>query len=163
MRQTAVVSSPVGRIAIEADGEAVTAVHLDAPGPLAPPRDPILRLAAAEIEAYFLGRLHTFSVPLRRPSATPFQHRLWDALERIPFGETRTYGQLAEELGTSPRAVGGACARNALPLFIPCHRVVGRQGLGGFSGDWETGLALSVKRRLLDHEAAHRSTRGPRT
>jgi methylated-DNA-[protein]-cysteine S-methyltransferase len=113
----------------------------------------VLAAAAAELGEYFRGSRREFSVPLRRPStATPFQERLWDALLRIPYGQTRTYGELAVELATSPRAVGGACARNRLPLLIPCHRVVAKGGLGGFSGDWETGMALDVKQVLLAHE-----------
>ncbi|MBI5015246.1 MAG: methylated-DNA--[protein]-cysteine S-methyltransferase [Deltaproteobacteria bacterium] len=152
--QTAVLPSPVGLLALDCDGSALTAVHLRVSGPPREPSGPVLQRAARELEEYFAGRRRTFSVPLRRPpSATAFQHLVWDELLRIPFGETRTYGELARALGTAARAVGGACGRNALPLFIPCHRVVAKAGLGGFSGDWESGLALDVKRVLLEHEA----------
>jgi methylated-DNA-[protein]-cysteine S-methyltransferase len=150
----AVITSPIGLIALESDGRALRGVRLQVREPVLSPADAVLRQAAREIEEYFAGRRRSFSVPLHRPTtASAFQHRVWDELERIPFGETRTYGEIARHLGTSPRALGGACARNALPLFIPCHRVVARTGLGGFSGDWETGRALDVKQVLLAHEA----------
>jgi len=153
----AVVSTPVGHLGLEAEGEAVVRVWFARGEALVAPREDTLVRAAAEIEEYFCGERRTFSVPTRRPSsATAFQHRLWDALLRIPYGETRSYGDLAMELGTSPRAVGGACGRNALPVLIPCHRVVARGGLGGFSGDWETGMAVDVKQVLLAHEARNR-------
>lgn len=149
---TAVLPSPIGPIALASDGTAVTAVHLRVDEALRAPSDPVLRRAAREIDEYFAGGRRCFSVPLRRPAATAFQNRVWDELERIPFGETVTYGELARRLATSARAVGGACARNALPLFIPCHRVVAKNGLGGFSGDWQTGMAVDVKAVLLAGE-----------
>ena len=81
---------------------------------------------------------------------TPFQHMVWRVLSRIPFGTTRTYGEIAHELGNAKqaRAVGQACNRNPLPLIIPCHRVVSRAGLGGFAGGSE------IKKALLAHEQA---------
>jgi methylated-DNA-[protein]-cysteine S-methyltransferase len=162
-RTRAVIPSPVGNIALEAEEGCVIRVALDVKEPLRPPAEGVLEQAALEIGEYFAGRRSSFTTPLRRPAgATPFQHRLWDALEQIPYGVTRTYGDLARELGTSPRAVGGACGRNALPLVIPCHRVVAKGGLGGFSGDWETGRAVDVKRVLLDLEAKNSTGSRPR-
>lgn len=152
--ERAVISTPVGFVGLAAEAGALIAVTFGPPWVAPEPPGPAVAEAARQVEQYFAGRRTGFTVPLRRPAATPFQHRVWDAMLRIPAGETRTYGELAAELGTSPRAVGGACGRNALPLFIPCHRVVAKTGLGGFSGDWETGLALDVKQRLLEHEGA---------
>lgn len=92
--------------------------------------------------------------PLLAPSfplacrGTPFQQRVWRALVAIPPGKVKSYGQIAAALGTHPRAVGGACRANPFPLFIPCHRAVAAEGLGGFMG--KEGLA--IKRWLLDHE-----------
>ncbi|NTU59883.1 MAG: methylated-DNA--[protein]-cysteine S-methyltransferase [Deltaproteobacteria bacterium] len=152
--ERAVVPSPIGNILLETDGASLTAVRLAVEEPAAAPRGELLRTAAREVEEYFAGGRREFSVPLRLPEgSTDFQRRAWEALARIPFGSTRTYGELARELATSPRAVGGACARNALPLVIPCHRVVAKQGLGGFAGHWETGMALDVKKVLLELEA----------
>jgi methylated-DNA-[protein]-cysteine S-methyltransferase len=159
----AVISSPIGRIALDSDGVGLTAVRLKVKDPLKPPIHPLLKRAAEEIGEYFRGARRSFSAPLHRPDgATAFQRRIWDALAQIPYGTTRTYGDLARELSTSPRAVGGACARNALPLLVPCHRVVAKSGLGGFSGDWQTGLAIDVKKVLLDLEAKGSTPQGPR-
>lgn len=151
--ERAVIQTPVGPVGLEAEGGKVTGVRFARGEHSAPPAGGVLDEAAGQLEEYFRGDRREFRLPLRRPAgATAFQNRVWDALLAIPFGETRTYGQLARELGTGARAIGGACARNALPIVIPCHRVVGRSGLGGFSGDWETGLAVDVKKALLAHE-----------
>lgn len=89
--------------------------------------------------------------PFQTPSVgTPFQHRVWQYLCQIPAGTTQTYQQLATALSTWPRPVGQACRVNPYPLIIPCHRVVAKQGLGGYMGPNETGLA--IKRALLDLE-----------
>lgn len=109
---------------------------------------PLLAEAAGQMDAYFEGRLKAFDLPLA-PAGSPFQCRVWRALAAIPFGRTRTYGDLAGELGTSPRPVGGACGRNPLPILIPCHRVLGQGGApGGYSGAW----GLTTKYELLRRE-----------
>jgi methylated-DNA-[protein]-cysteine S-methyltransferase len=87
------------------------------------------------------------------PAGSPFQRRVWQAISAIPAGRTRTYGEIAAELGSAPRAVGGACRANPYPLLVPCHRVVGASGLGGFAGD-VSGRLIAVKRWLLAHEGA---------
>lgn len=149
----AVVQTPIGPLGLEALGDEIVRLWF-AEEEAQEPGGSVLKEAARQIDGYFRGTRRHFDLPLRRPSGTTlFQHRLWDALSRIPFGETCTYGRLAAQLQTSARAVGGGCARNPLPILIPCHRVVARTGLGGFSGQWETGLALRVKRTLLQHEA----------
>lgn len=84
-------------------------------------------------------------------SGTPFQQRVWQELIRIPPGETRSYGELAEKLRSSARAVAGACRRNPISLLVPCHRVVAKNGLGGFMGKTD-GPALAIKQWLLQHE-----------
>jgi methylated-DNA-[protein]-cysteine S-methyltransferase len=89
--------------------------------------------------------------PIEVAPGTPFQQRLWRELTAIPFGETRSYGELAKKLNSSARAVAGACRRNRLPLLVPCHRVVAKSGLGGFMGHTD-GAALAIKRWLLQHE-----------
>jgi methylated-DNA-[protein]-cysteine S-methyltransferase len=103
-----------------------------------------------EVSEYFAGTRQQFTVKLA-PSGTPFQRNVWSALERIPFGETRSYGQLATALGSpdASRAVGRANATNPICLIVPCHRVIGSDGsLTGFA------FGEDLKRRLLEHERA---------
>lgn len=151
--RSAVITTPLGPLAIEAEAGRICRVRFRAEEPLSPPEGGVLAEAARQLDEYFRGQRRAFSLPLQRPlGASAFQNRVWDAMERIPFGQTRTYGDLARELGTSPRAVGGACGRNALPILIPCHRVVAKNSLGGFSGDWECGMATDVKAVLLELE-----------
>lgn len=109
---------------------------------------PLLKEAKAQLDAYFAGRLKAFELPLA-PAGTEFQMKVWNALCTIPYGETITYGQLAERLGNAnaSRAVGMANSRNPLPVFIPCHRVVGTGGkLTGYTG------GLDIKVKLLELE-----------
>ena len=143
------VESPVGPLTITADGEAITAIDFGAGG--APrPNAGLLAAAARQLSAYFAGSLREFDLPLA-PAGTPFRLRVWAAMQSIPYGETMSYGALARALGTAPRAVGGACGANPIPLVIPCHRVVGADGaLGGFSG----GAGCDTKRHLLALEDA---------
>ncbi len=104
-----------------------------------------------QIERYLADPHYRFTLPLS-PAGTPFRRRVWEALSRIPVGESRTYGELARQLHTAPRAVGGACGANDIALVIPCHRVVGSHGsLGGFMHA-DAGDPLSIKRWLLAHE-----------
>jgi methylated-DNA-[protein]-cysteine S-methyltransferase len=103
-----------------------------------------------QLNEYFESRATDFDLPLAL-QGTLFQRRLWAELIRIPFGQTRTYGEIARLLGSSPRAVGQACRANPCPIVVPCHRVVAIKGLGGFAGD-TSGRKLAVKRWLLDHE-----------
>jgi methylated-DNA-[protein]-cysteine S-methyltransferase len=102
-----------------------------------------------ELADYFAGRRHRFTLALA-PAGTPFQRRVWQALQTIPYGVTVTYGELAEQLGqpTASRAVGGANGRNPIAVVIPCHRVVAGNGLGGYTG------GLDLKRWLLSHEGS---------
>jgi len=85
------------------------------------------------------------------PLGTPFQHRVWRALREIPPGEVRTYGELARSLGSGSRAVAGACRANPWPLLIPCHRIIGASGAGGYCGHTQ-GPYLAIKQWLLAHE-----------
>ena len=148
-----ILDTPVGSLRITARGGRVVGVEFCRAKPISPSTD-LLKRTAREIEEYFAGTRKTFTIPVEYPEgATEFQHRAWDAMSNIPYGETRTYGELAATLGTSPRALGGACRRNSLVLLVPCHRVVARSGLGGYSGDWEKGKALAVKEKLLKLES----------
>jgi methylated-DNA-[protein]-cysteine S-methyltransferase len=109
-----------------------------------------LRRGAAQVADYFSGRRLSFDLPLEL-RGTPFQLRVWQELTRIPFAETRSYGDIAEEIGqpSACRAVGNANGKNRIPLIVPCHRVLAAGGkLGGFTG------GIGLKKRLLAHEAA---------
>jgi methylated-DNA-[protein]-cysteine S-methyltransferase len=111
-------------------------------------RDPVLLLAARELREYFAGERREFSVPLDF-TGTEFQNKVWRALRSIPFGETRSYGELAAQIGApkASRAVGAANGRNPIPIILPCHRVIGSSGsLTGFGG------GLPMKKQLLAHE-----------
>lgn len=108
------------------------------------PVSPVLVQAAAQLAEYFAGQRQSFTIPLA-PRGTPFQQEVWRALCAIPYGQTRSYGQLAAALGrpSAARAVGGACRRNPIWLMIPCHRVVGASGsLTGYAGGLERKKAL---------------------
>jgi methylated-DNA-[protein]-cysteine S-methyltransferase len=112
-------------------------------------RNPLLAEAVAQLGAYFASRLREFQLPLD-PRGTPFQKRVWSELVKIPYGETRSYAQLAAAAGSplAVRAVGAANGANPIAIVVPCHRVIGASGkLVGYAG----GLAL--KRRLLDLES----------
>ena len=110
----------------------------------------VTRAVRDQVLAYCAGELRTFSLSVA-PQATPFQSRVWSALQQIPFGETRSYGELAAQLGNSAasRAVGRANATNPICLIVPCHRLIGTDGsLTGFA------FGEALKRRLLEHESA---------
>lgn len=124
-------STPAGMICLRQEGDAIAALDWGA-GPEAAPTA-LLRRARAEVEAYFAGDRESFNLPLS-PQGTAFQRRVWRALSGIPKGRVLTYGELAARLASSPRAVGGACGANPIPIIVPCHRVLARDGLGGYSG-----------------------------
>jgi len=114
---------------------------------------PLTRLAeqaCRQIERYLDDPEFRFDLPLEY-RGTPFQREVWRAISCIPSGRTKRYVELARELGTAPRPVGGACGANRLPLVIPCHRVVASGGIGGFMHA-RRGPALEIKRWLLKHE-----------
>lgn len=118
-------------------------------------RDEDLTVAACEqLAEYFAGERRSFDLPLARRGTTDFQEAVWKELSRIPYGETRTYGQVAEGVGGTGNAqeVGGACAANPVLLVVPCHRVVGADGsLKGYAG------GLPVKAGLLDFEGSQKA------
>ncbi|MGY1804251.1 methylated-DNA--[protein]-cysteine S-methyltransferase [Blastococcus sp. SYSU D00922] len=150
-RVHSVLGSPIGPLTtVEEDGRLVT-LHLRPPGSSADlgVRDDARFAAVAEqLDEYFAGTRTSFDLPLRA-SGNAFQLAVWRLLAEIPYGETRSYGDIARRLGdrTLAQAVGTACGRNPLPLVVPCHRVVGADGaLVGFGG------GLECKRFLLDLE-----------
>jgi methylated-DNA-[protein]-cysteine S-methyltransferase len=115
------------------------------------PTDALAERACRQLERYFADPQFRFTLPLA-PGGTDFRQRVWQAISQIPIGESRTYGELARQLRSAPRAIGGACGANPIALVIPCHRVVGTHGsLGGFMGVTE-GDPIAIKRWLLAHE-----------
>jgi methylated-DNA-[protein]-cysteine S-methyltransferase len=148
------VKTPFAVLGIAADERHVTGIRYLAPdaGALAPPKNTIAHLACVQIQAYLDDPNFEFDLPLRL-SGTHHRVQVWEAMQKIPAGRTRTYGELARELQSSPRAVGGACGANPLPLVVPCHRIVAAGGdIGGFMGRREEGFERSIKRWLLEHE-----------
>lgn len=140
--------SPIGDLTISEDEGAVVALDWGWGCDQQP--TPLLEQARRQLEEYFDGRRQVFDLPLA-PAGTAFQHRVWALMRAIPYGQTRRYGDLAGQLGSAPRAVGTACGRNPIPIFIPCHRVVGSDGgLGGYSGM----DGIETKRFLLGLEGA---------
>jgi methylated-DNA-[protein]-cysteine S-methyltransferase len=110
---------------------------------------PLGNLIAEQLDAYLHNPHHRFQLPLK-PLGSPYQQQVWNALLVIPVGRTLTYGDLAIQLQSSPRAIGQACKKNPLALLIPCHRVVGKHNQGGYMGRED---ALPYKTALLKHEA----------
>ena len=151
------LKTPVGRLQVFADDHALyqitfpTCMEKIHVASTAPQGHPLLSAAAAQLTEYFEGRRQDFDLPLS-VQGTSFQQDVWRLMEQIPYGETRTYGELAARLGNpnKARAVGGAANKNTLPLVIPCHRVMGSGGkLTGFAGGLETKqflLTLEQKR-----------------
>ena len=140
---TAVVSSPIGRLGLTGIDDVVVGVQFHAKETARRPTG-VLAEAAAQLRAYFDGRLRTFDLPLA-PAGTEFQRSVWQALQTIPYDSTWSYSDLARHIGRAEavRAVGAANGRNPIPIVIPCHRVIGRDGrLVGFGGGLETKRAL---------------------
>ncbi len=113
------------------------------------PVTPVLQEAAVQLRAYDAGRLHRFDLPYRI-NGSEFQRQVCDLMYAIPLGDTRTYGDIAKQLGQPAQPVGQACGANPIPVIIPCHRVLAANGLGGFSGDG----GIETKVALLRHEGA---------
>ncbi|MFH8466333.1 methylated-DNA--[protein]-cysteine S-methyltransferase [Streptomyces sp. NPDC017991] len=161
MKQHTVIDSPYGPLTLVATDGVLCGLYMTDQRHRPPeesfgdPDDTPFAEAAEELRAYFAGELKDFSVPLHL-HGTPFQRSVWSELRRIPYGETRTYGQLADALGNpnASRSVGLANGRNPLGIIVPCHRVVGADGsLTGYGG------GLERKRRLLDFERGERRER----
>jgi methylated-DNA-[protein]-cysteine S-methyltransferase len=159
-----VVDSPLGALTLVASGEALTGIYFKehlrrpSPGALGPDDPDGFAEATRQLREYFAGERRQFDLPLA-PRGEPFQQRVWQLLKQIPYGETRSYGQLARELGDPAlaQAVGAAHGRNPISVVVPCHRVVGADGsLTGYAG------GLERKRALLELEGAESVTRTPR-
>jgi len=144
--------TPFAVLGVCTDGHTVTRVtYLPRDERAQAPADDVAAQVARALERYLADPEFRFTVPLA-PAGTPFQRRVWQAIEAIPRGQSRTYGEVARMVRSAPRAVGQACGANRIALIIPCHRVVGAMGsLGGFMNA-DDGDPLAIKRWLLRHE-----------
>ncbi len=140
--------SPIGRLVLESDGDVLVGIWLPG-GTRHGRRDagdvpPLLKETATQLDEYFAGERTDFDVPMEL-DGTDFQREVWAELARIPYGTTISYGDLARRVGrpNGPRAVGQANGRNPIPIIVPCHRVLARNGIGGYGG------GLPMKRALL--------------
>jgi methylated-DNA-[protein]-cysteine S-methyltransferase len=151
------LDTPLGRLLVAGDDAGLHLISFDTqqsrPEPDWVEDADALAEAARQLDAYFAGRLEEFDLELA-PEGTPFQREVWQELERIPYGTTISYGELAERIGkpSAVRAVGTANGANPLPIVIPCHRVIGADGsLTGYGGGLEKKEALlSLEGALLD-------------
>lgn len=135
--------SPLGSLTLTQEEDAIVALDWGWSRDQEPTA--LLGLARDQLHAYFDGVLNTFTIKLAPIGSTSYRGRVWTALSQIPFGQTRTYGELAASTGGSARSIGQANRCNPLPILIPCHRVVAASHVGGFSADG----GLETKRYLL--------------
>lgn len=148
----AVIPLPFAAVGIRMRGDAISEIcFLPSDSPLKSPATAVAVQAREQLLAYAADPSHSIDLPLAI-EGSEFQRQVWAAIGRIPSGFTRTYGELASELGSTARAVGQACGDNRLPLAIPCHRVVAASGLGGFAHH-AGGTMVDVKRWLIAHES----------
>ena len=137
--------APIGDLTISAEDNII--VSLDWGWAQEQNTNALLQDAKSQLNDYFDGLRKNFDLPLE-PPGTNFQQRVWSMMEQIPHGKTITYGEIANALGSSARAVGMACGANPIPVIIPCHRVVAANDVGGYSGDG----GVETKRALLHLE-----------
>ena len=137
--------SGIGTLGFTEKKGVLCSIHFleDGLNPTSPQTD-LLKLCSSEMTEYFAGKRHIFSVPVSF-HGTPFQELVWTVVSTIPFGQTLTYSQIAERIGSprACRAVGTAVGKNPIPIIIPCHRVLAKSGLGGYRG------GLPIKKMLL--------------
>lgn len=141
------IKTPLGWISLKEENDAITALTWNRAGD---DETPLLIEATRQLASYFEHDLKTFDLPLR-PSGGAFQQAVNAAMQAIPYGETREYGEIARELDSMPQPVGNACGNNSIAIIIPCHRVVASSGLGGFSAPG----GIEAKIALLRHEGAY--------
>ena len=148
----AVVITPFGALGVVAQDSLSSVDFLMRVRKPQPARNPLAREVSAQLRAYLNDARHLFDLPLDL-QGSDYQQRVWRALGRIRAGRTLSYGELAAKLASGPRAIGNACRANPIPIVVPCHRVVGASGLGGFMGS-RAPASLDLKRWLLTHEHA---------
>ena len=151
MDYQAIISAPFGKLGIHcSDTDLLGIEFLPTQTATRPPVGAMAKAICAELEAYLADPKHEIDLPFEL-DGTHHQCNVWQAMLAIPSGHMLTYGKLAKQIGSSAQAVGQACGNNPIPIVIPCHRVVGKTGLGGFMKHAE-GETLDIKRWLLTHE-----------
>jgi len=146
-----ILDSPVGKLGVQLqDNRIIRLDYLGNRAVLTVATTPLGRKITKQLANYFANPLSRFTVAFQL-HGTDFQQRVWQALTRIPAGKTLTYGELADRLGSGARAVGNACRNNPVSIIVPCHRVVGAAGIGGYSGK-TNGREINRKQWLLSHE-----------
>jgi methylated-DNA-[protein]-cysteine S-methyltransferase len=148
---TSIIVTPIGKIGITTKHDQLIQLSwITDNTPIAPPEDAINIHIERELNHYFNNPQYIFQVEYEL-TGTPFQKKVWEALCTIPSGTTHSYGELAKQLQSSPRAIGQACRVNPIPIVVPCHRIVAKQHLGGYAGERD-GSMMTVKTALLRHE-----------
>lgn len=150
----AIVPTPIGNLGLVFEDEKLVSLEFVSADVVLHPNAKYPAWVASivkHLDAYFAKAKPLAQLPLMM-HGTPFQKKVWHHLNQIPFGQTVTYGELAAKLQTSPRAVGGACRNNPVPIIVPCHRVVAANHIGGYSGH-TAGEVLARKEWLLAHES----------
>jgi len=151
MKFQAIISAPFGKLGIRcSDTDLLGIEFLPGKTKTQAPVSEMAKAICAELEAYLVDAKHEIDLPFEL-DGTHHQCNVWQAMLAIPCGQTLSYGELAKKIGSSAQAVGQACGHNPIPIVIPCHRVVGKTGLGGFMKHAE-GESLDIKRWLLAHE-----------
>jgi methylated-DNA-[protein]-cysteine S-methyltransferase len=151
MDYQAKLTVPFGVLGIQCDGRALLAIDfLPATEKPQRPTSEFAATVCGQLQRYLENPGAKFTVPIK-PGGTAHQQKVWQAMRDIPRGKTRSYGELAAMLKSGAQAVGQACGANPIPIVIPCHRVVGKSGLGGFMRH-ASGASLDIKRWLLEHE-----------
>jgi methylated-DNA-[protein]-cysteine S-methyltransferase len=147
-QHTITIDSPLGPLTLVQESDALTELHWQRAASETP--TPLLQEAARQLGEYFDKRRRDFDLPFA-PTGSAFEQSVWAAMARIPYGQWRSYGDLAAEVQGQPQAVGAACGSNPLPILIPCHRVLAAEGrMGGYSGKG----GLKTKQALLVLEGA---------
>lgn len=153
---TAVIAAPFGRLGIQTgmvDGSlmVIQICYLPKSTKLVTPKDDLAKQVQEQCQSYFKDPSFIFDLPIA-PAGTTFQNKVWGQINRINAGKTLTYGEVAKNIRSAPRAVGQACGSNPYPLIVPCHRVVSATGIGGFVHQDGEGFHRQVKAWLLTHE-----------
>jgi methylated-DNA-[protein]-cysteine S-methyltransferase len=149
LQHDAILPAPFGAVAIYAQGMQIAVELLPEKLPAKQSQNPKIQRVAQAIDAYFANPHNDFNLPIVL-AGTDYQRRVWQAICAIPCGQVQTYSDIAAQIGSGPRAVANACGANHIPLLVPCHRVVAKNGIGGFMQGNVDGL--KIKKWLLKHE-----------